>query len=177
MLFQSKFGLYQVFARPEIPHYHDVTGVLTGTTKALIAEFGQVGDQFQFDNWLEGGRKDIGVEIRGYYFDSDEAAERLGWTDEEKDSVEAVLLEQCRKTPTWVWHVDREPPPPEKPWASYETTHHFSIPKLAAELGLVKETLAYERATTAREGVLGPLEKKLAETETESEQEVTLTAS
>src|SRR5262249_60181194 len=128
MLFESKFALYQVFVRPEIPHYHDVTGVQTGTTKALIAEFGSVGEGFEFANWLEGGKKDQGVEIRGHYFDSDEAAARLNWTDDERESVETVLLEQCIKTPTWAWQVTREPAPPSPPWATYDHTHTWQTP-------------------------------------------------
>jgi len=171
MLFESKFSCYQVFVRPEIPHYNDLTGVQTGTTKALIAEFGSVGDQFEFSNWLEGGKKDVGVEIRGHYFDSDEAAQRLGWTDDERESVETVLLEQCIKTPTWVWEVNRVPAAPSPPWATYDDTHHWKIPGVAADLNLIHEALAYEKATKNREGVTQPLEEKLAEL-----QDTTLTA-
>jgi hypothetical protein len=161
MLFESKFSLYQVFVRPEIDFYHPVTGVKTGSEKALIAEFGSVGDQFEFANWLEGGRTDTGVEIRGHYFDSEEAAQRLNWTDEERESVETVLLEQCQKTPTWVWHVDRAPAPPAPPWVTYDKTHHWQIPKSAAELDLIPEALAYERATKNRPGVIQGLEERL----------------
>lgn len=48
-----------------------------------------------------------------------------------------------------------------KPWASYDETHHFKIPTLAAELDLVPEALAYEQANKAREGVIKALEEKL----------------
>ena len=167
MLFQSKFSCYQVFVRPEIPHYHDLTGVLTSTTKALTAEFGSIGSEFQFENWIEGGRKDTGVEIRGHYFDTEEAAKRLSWTDDERESVEAVLLQKCQETPTWVWVADRpeEEILPDAPWATYDSTHHWKIPKAAADLELVPQALAYERATKNREGVVAALEDQLGEFE------------
>ena len=47
-----------------------------------------------------------------------------------------------------------------KPWASYDDTHHFKIPTLAAELGLVDEALAYERANKNRGSVIAGLEEK-----------------
>lgn len=46
----------------------------------------------------------------------------------------------------------------EKPWPSYDKTHHSKIVALATELGCVEQTLAYERENGNRPSIVEGLE-------------------
>lgn len=84
-----------------------------------------------------------------------------GWDEETREKAEAWMLakQNYGKDFVQVVPVVREV---AKPWPSYNNTHHFKVAELAAELGLVPEALAYERANKNRAGVVEKLEEKLA---------------
>ena len=103
-------------------------------------------------NPVECGR--IGV------FDSEEWQRRYDLPNEDREAVEQKLLRSPFYGEDFI-KVEAAYLAPQKPWASYDETHHFKIPGLAVELGLVAEALAYEQATKNREGVVKALEDKL----------------
>ena len=107
-------------------------------------------------NPVEVGR--IGV------FDTEEWQTRYGLTDTDREQAEQMLL----RSPFYGEDFIKVETPVDlitKPWASYDETHHFKIPGLAVDLGLVAEALAYEQANKNREGVVKALEDKLPVTE------------
>lgn len=103
---------------------------------------------------VENGR--IGV------WDSEEWQAEYGLTDEDREGAETLLLRSPYYGPDFVQVAAPVELIAEKPWPSYDDTHHFKIPGLAVELGLVDQTIAYEQANKAREGVLKALTEKTA---------------
>jgi len=93
-------------------------------------------------------------------WDSEGWQAQYGLTDEDREGAETLLL----RSPLYGTDFVQVAAPVElvaqKPWPSYDDTHHFKIPGLAQELGLVDETVAYEQANKAREGVLKALAEK-----------------
>ena len=165
MLFQSPYAALRVSVRPQIAHYHPVSGVRTGETKRLVAEFAQFGDEFQVDT-IDGPVTT--VDIHGHFYDSDVAAELNGWTAEEKEAVEARCLYLCRTAPWQIKLVERSLMPPAEPWPKYDSLSNFKkIATLAAELGLVQEAYDYELQTKNREGLVNELRARLADVEGE----------
>jgi hypothetical protein len=163
MLFQSPISMYQVFVRPKVEFFHPVTGVKTSEVRALVANFGDSAGEFSFQNPMDGST-DRGAAIRGHFFDTDAQAERENWSPEEKESVETILLEQCQKTPFWIWKVEHEEAAVsalEKPWTTYDTTKSELIAEYAGELECLAQALAYEAANKNRKGVITALEEKL----------------
>lgn len=114
------------------------------------------------------------LSIRGGCFDTDEAAERLGWTPDEKTLVEQKLLSLARdpKEPITLW----EPPAPECPLPGWEKLSPARILSISAELGVVAEALAYERATENRAELTAMLEKKLGQAQHDRAVDDALTA-
>ena len=92
-------------------------------------------------------------------YDTVEEQARQGWTDEERELVESWMKAKPNYGQDFVEVV---PVAKEvtKPWPSYNSTHHFKIPTLAAELGLIDEALAYEAAHKNRAGVIEALEEQ-----------------
>lgn len=94
-------------------------------------------------------------------------AERVGafdttehdWDDDTREIVEKWMLAKPNYGQDFV-EVKPVERVIEKPWPSYNSTHHFKIPALAAELGLLDEALAYEQANKARQGVIEALEEQ-----------------
>jgi len=100
--------------------------------------------------------------------DFDAYADAAGWTEEERETVArrmVTLDANPRFTDFWLYQA----PVATAPWPTYDETHHFKIPGLAAELGLVVEALAYERSSKNRASIIEALEAKLAEREVEAE--------
>ena len=85
--------------------------------------------------------------------------EAQGWDDETREKVEKWMLAKPNFGSDFV-QVKTAEQLIEKPWPSYNSTHHFKIASLAAELGLVEEALAYERANKNRQGVIDALEEQ-----------------
>ena len=94
-------------------------------------------------------------------FDTTVEQEQRGWTDEIREKVEQYLLAKESYGSAFT-RVEKIVVAAGKPWPSYDDTHHFKIPTLAAELGLLDEALAYEQANKNRESVISGLEEKLA---------------
>jgi hypothetical protein len=94
-------------------------------------------------------------------FDTTEEQARNGWDNETREKVEAFMLAKPNYGHDFA-KVEKIVQVAGKPWPSYDETHHFKIPVLAAELGLLEEALAYEQANKNRESVLSGLDEKLA---------------
>jgi hypothetical protein len=101
----------------------------------------------------------IGTRIGVY--DTDIEKNANGWDDETAAKVEAYILNMPNYGQDFT-QVEKVAGLASKPWPSYDDTHHFKIPVLAAELGLLEEALAYEVANKNRESVISGLEEKIA---------------
>lgn len=157
-LYESCYTAMVVQVRDESPIYHQTTGVEISRTKRLVADFGVHGGEVTMTNPLSGELEKHAL-IRGRYFDTEEAQQRLGWTDDEHESVVAKLDQICRDEPYLLARVEHREAEAIKPWPTYDETHWKTIPVLAEQLGLVPVTLAYERANKDRESVVELLEK------------------
>jgi len=162
MLYESAYTAMVVHVRDESPIYHHATGVEISRTKRLVADFGVHSGEVSVTDPLT-GQIEQRASIRGGYFDTEEAKERLGWTDDEHDSVVAKLDKICQDEPYLLARVDTRQFAASKPWPTYDDAHWKSIPLLAEQLGLVEVTLAYERENKKREAVIEALERKMAE--------------
>ena len=162
--FKSNFKSFQAIARHGHTIYHPVTGTKTGEVKPLIAEFGIHSGEYTVEDPVTGATSTF-ADIRGFFYDLDEDAQKKGWTDDEKEAVRARLLRLSEEWPeaVQVHHA----PQAAAPWPTYDSTHHSKIAILAGELGLVHETLAYERANKDRPAVIADLEKLIVVPEEE----------
>lgn len=154
-IYKSPFAGFRVQTRSEAVHYHPNTGVEINRTKPLTAEFGLFGEELMQE--LPDGTYHVSANISGGYFDSAQAAESLGWSDEEHESVLADLERWSVRWPEALQLVSKQPA--DLPWAKYNETHHNQIPTLAEATGLVAEALAYERENKNRESVVSKLEE------------------
>lgn len=100
------------------------------------------------------------VSARIGVFDTVTEQERQGWTDETREKVEQFLLAKANYGQDFT-RVEKILAVAGKPWPLYDETHHFKIPTLAAELGLLEEALTYEQANKNRESVISGIEGKL----------------
>lgn len=153
-VYGSKASAYQILVRPRRDVWNHDGSILMDTIQPLTAEFAYHGGEFTFHNPLTGSQ-DIGADIRGHFFDSAQQAEEKGWTQEEHDAVVAAVDRKCKSEPEYVWEVTLAKA--EKPWPTYDETHHNQVPTLAATLGLVAAAIAYEEQNKARESVLEKL--------------------
>jgi len=160
MLYQSSYAALQVIVRGGHDVIHPVTGTPMDRVKPLIADFGTHGSEYNAINPLSGEIERHG-DIRGFFFDSDSAAEQRDWTQDEHDSVVAVLDKLCLEQPFIVAKVEEISVAALKPWPTYDETHWKTIPVLAAQLGLTQVALAYERENKNRETVTSALEAGL----------------
>lgn len=165
-VYGSKASAYQVLVRPRKDIWNHDGSVLMDTREPLTAEFAFHGGEFVFDNPLT-GNTDVGADIRGHYFDSAQQAEEKGWTQEEHDMVVTALDRKCKSEPEYVWEVTLAKA--EKPWPTYDETHHNQIPTLATTLGLVFEAIAYEEQGKNRESVLAKLREAVPQEESAEE--------
>lgn len=153
--YRSKYAAFRAHVRPEAIHYHPTTGVELSRTKALVAEFAKHGAEFEYEDG--DGNLQKAPDIRGHFFNTAAAQAEFKWSDEERESVEAVLDNWCERWPEAVWQVSAAKA--DKPWPKYDETHHKSIPALADQLGLVAEALQYEQENKNR----GEVVEKLTE--------------
>lgn len=93
-------------------------------------------------------------------YDTEVEQEKQGWSNEERELVETFIQKKPNFNHDFVEHKPAVKVI-EKPWPSYNNTHHFKVADLAAELGLLEEALAYEQANKNRPGVIEKLEEKL----------------
>jgi hypothetical protein len=161
-LYESAYTALTVHVRDESPIYHQATGVEISRTKRLVADFGIHGGEVSTTDPLS-GQLEKRAFIRGGFFDTEEAQERLGWTDDEHESVVAKLDKICRDEPYLLAKVEHTQFAASKPWPTYDDTHWKTIPVLAEQLGLLDVALAYERENKQREPVIEGLERKQSE--------------
>lgn len=149
LMFQSLAANYQLVVRPETPIWDH--GVRIGTTRELIAEFGNPNAPTYHD-------PDTGDDVvltQGHFCQTAEQAKRKGWTPDEQALVEKRLL--AEQVPGLHWlHAE---PVAAKPWPRYDVTPEDEIPVLAASLGLIPEANAYEAQNENRKSVLDALSK------------------
>lgn len=133
-----------------------------GLEPALRAEFGVFGPEQPFTN-PETGESIMVADVRGGFFDSLQAQEANGWSDEDREYVELILRQVGERRPDYVQEVKAVHVPAPLPWATYDTlTDCKEIVELAQRLSLVPETIRYERENLQRPDVLAPLEDELA---------------
>jgi hypothetical protein len=100
------------------------------------------------------------ADIRGGAFDLDAAVVYYGWTDDQRDMAAMKLL-RIALDPRHPEVNLFEPKAPEPPWPTYDKLQNYlEIAKLADDLGLLDEALAYERYTKRRKGVLEAIEAR-----------------
>lgn len=170
MQFRSNFKCFQAIVRHGHKVYHPVTGteLRDKEVKALIAEFGIHGGEYTVID-PDTGLTNTFADIRGYFFDSDEAAAREKWTEEEKEAVEARLLELSERWPEAVQvHAGTKYP---IPFPTYMDVDDDAIAKLCIDLGLAEQALAYEQQNDQRPAVVKELQEFLASKPVESEPE------
>lgn len=162
----DRFPGLSVFVRDEYMPRHPVTGDQLGKDhpdyrKPIIVSFAVHRGEFKYVDPMT-GREEIGADIAGGFFDSVEAQQREGWTDDEREMVERRLLSLSE---TWSEAVQPyEEAPVAVPWPTYDAaTNYLEIASLAEKLGLLGEALAYERQNKNRDGVVKALEAKLAD--------------
>lgn len=158
MQYKSNFKCFQAIVRHGHTIYHPVTGTKTGEVKALIAEFGIHGGEYTVHDPAT-GKDETFADIRGYFFDSDEAAKREKWTPEEKEAVEARLLELSERWPEAVQiHAGQVYP---APFPTYDDVPEEAVAQLCIDLGLTEQALAYEQQNLNRAKVVTGLQKGL----------------
>jgi len=107
------------------------------------------------------------ADIRGGAFDLDSMADYYQWTEEQRDTAARKLL-RVALDPRQPQVTLFEPKAPEPPWPTYDKLQNYlEIAKLADDLGLLVEAIAYERYTKRREGVLSALEARRRDREAE----------
>lgn len=143
------------------PERHPVTGDIIGwRIPRLVADFGSMGGEQTIVNPETGGHVQV-ADIRGGFFDSMEAQERLGWTDEWREMVERKLDEVAQSRPDYVQKVVAVHVPAPIPWVTYNELSADDVVDLAPKLNLVAESLRYERENQNREEVVVMLETVL----------------
>jgi hypothetical protein len=157
-VYGSKASAYQILVRPKRDKWNHDGTVLMDTFPPLTAEFAYHGGEFSFHNPLTGSQ-DVGADIRGHFFDSAQQAEEKGWSQEEHDAVVNAVDRKCKTEPEYVWEVTMAKA--EKPWPTYDDTHHNQIATLATTLGLVAEALVYESENKNRDSVTEKLREAL----------------
>lgn len=136
---------------------HPVTGDILETTPRVDVVFGKLGPEQTIDT-PDG--QHLAVDIVGHYYDTDIEAETNHWDADTKEMVERHLLRKCEETPEFISLVSESPAP--VPWPTYDKlTNYLEIAKLAEDLGLLQETLRYERQNKNRDGVVKALSEKL----------------
>ena len=166
MQFQSKAAAYQVLVRPERKRWSPDGTVVLETFPPLTAEFGIWESEYSYQDPMT-GQIEKGANVRGHFFDTEIAQEQLGWSDEDRETVEKVLVGLCNKMPEYIWPYKETPI--AAPWPTYDKTHHNEIPSFAEKLGLAESALAYERQNKNRDSVVEKLESLLKQDVAEEE--------
>jgi hypothetical protein len=155
-LFRSQFSAFRQKIRSPWSQHHPVTGVELQNHPGIYAEFGIPGAEETIVN-RETGEVTTSADIRGGFFDLDEAAERLNWDDDLKESALQVLRREAQKSPYLLEEIVPVHVPAAIPWPTYDDFDPETVVRLAPELKLVPETIAYERENLNRVDVLAPL--------------------
>jgi hypothetical protein len=184
--FTARWGGYQMFIRDEQREYFP-DGRSRLLKPSLVADFGEQALAVEtYDGTVD---EDLGggtyVSPRGGgYLDTELAQKDNGWTDEEREFVEARLLEAAENGPnageyrTMPPHLRPpsfgdvklyEEPVPVAPWPTYDKIHHNLVASKAHELGLSGAALAYETRTKNRPSVVEKLQEFAALEQAENE--------
>lgn len=161
-LFRSPHKGFVQKVRSSAAKYHPITGVEIDRIPSLRAEFGIFGAEQSFVN-PETGEHSTAADIRGGFFDSAEAQKTHGWSDDERETVDTVLRRICRERPDYVQEVVAVHVPAPLPWATYGQSDAVEAAEFAVKLGLVPETLRFERENLNRPVVIEALESALLE--------------
>ena|SRR5690242_12277583 len=143
---------------PALPINFNQYGLLQSDIDAALARWKKFPglpveeDEVTPANPVEHGR--IGV------WDSVEWQAEFKVSDEDREGAEQMLLNSSRNG---IDYFVIEAVKAQKPWPSYDTTHHNKIAALASELGLVSEALAYEQENKQRASVIEQLEAAVPE--------------
>ena len=166
MQFTSRYSALQMPVRDEVRRYFD-DGRSIVLRPALLADFAEMAVSETYAGDPSAGMPTTYEALRGGgYFDSDAAAEKHGWTEEEKAFVEAALLRNAQTDGDCQLHVVK---PPDPPWPTYDKMRTDSVVKMARELGYEQAAIMYEERTLKREAILGPLRDDLQQREAEGE--------
>jgi len=170
VFFSKILGYQQIIDRDHTYHrYPDGTMEIAKPQKVADFIAPGVSGSFSRGGDHEEGVPDIIHDVAGGVFSLDEAAERLGWDADDKETAARVLLKLVADPRFQDFDLAPEPAPPTAPWKTYDDTHHSKIPALAEELDMVAEAIAYERFNKNRDGVVKALQEKLdASADTES---------
>src|SRR5262245_51711335 len=173
MLFKSAYADFQVLVRSEAVNYHPATGVEISRIPALTANFGTHRGEFEMPDYLTGGVHQ-GAVIMGHFFDSEAAQAENGWTDEERESVEAAILKIAQREPYLVAPIEDHVPAVEKPWPSYDEQTAKEIVAVATSAGLIPEAIRYENENKQRSTLIAELEQLAARQPEPEVAEITL---
>lgn len=158
MEFGSKYLAYQVLCRPLIVQKNMVGDVIE-EKKPLTAEFAEHYGEFTQPHPDAPGGTHLSAGIMGHYFNSEFAQLKNGWTDEERELVEKVLLRECKRFPGDVWLIEEPKAPlPLPKWDELSSTRRLA---LAGELNVLAEAVAWEAQNGTDPELLARLTKKL----------------
>ena len=109
-------------------------------------------------------------------FDSVEAQEANGWTDDERELVEQVLLKSGDRGRDFMLLEDA-PVLASKPWSTYDGTPGEKVVELAKALEVpLAQVLAYEKANRNDAGLVYVLERELVTPAVEADTAVVIEA-
>jgi hypothetical protein len=157
MLFESKAVAHKHLVRNESYVRHPVTGDVLETIPAIWCDFGTLGQEYTWTN-PETGEQMQGADIRGGSYDTEIEAQQNGWDSDIREMVERSLLKLCEREPQRMWVVERETPRAAKPWPTYDEMDADQIVSMAQALGLVAESVQYERENEERPFIIQTLE-------------------
>lgn len=94
-------------------------------------------------------------------FDTVQAQESQGWTDDERELVEKVLLSSGDFGRDFI-RLDEDAVAASKPWSTYDDTPGEKVVGLAKDLGIsLADVLAYEKANRNDAGLVYVLEREI----------------
>jgi hypothetical protein len=180
-LFFMKIGKSDVVAQVSVPTFSQVSGEKTGRTKRLNAQFQKGIPEWALPNALQvwpdsPTKRPEGVPLEQWlcWFDTVAAQKNLGWTDSEREKVEAKLLSR--------WGIVKvEPIKVKAPYPKYvvhrktqgQRTIQHAIKDILAtyeSAGFdVEQAILFERQNDANPDVIAALEGLLTPTEPDEE--------
>lgn len=132
---------------------------------ALFADFAEEAVDETYHG--QEGESDYVAMRGGGFFDSEAAAKRHGWTEEEHEAVVERLLEIVKDGSGDVRVYEVAKPTP--PWNTYDEQHPDAIVATATVTGMAQAALSYEERTEKREELMEGLRELVAEQNAESE--------
>jgi len=168
MRFHSPHANFQVICSNTRLIRHPVTGDVIETQPGIWANFGKLGDTYEYKNPLT-GEMSTGAAISGFDYDTDQEALENGWDADTKAMVERKLVGLCLRRPDQIQQIITDAPKAPLPWPTFEAADAEQAVALAQQLGLVVEALAYEQENRARPDVIDGLTAVLETEDTDEE--------